>query len=354
MNPNRKIPKALPFMILFFGALCVYRLMPGSPGAPPWSVELTGPIMGTTYSVKVVGRDLSPADKAPIEKSALEAMNGVNAAMSTYLKTSELSLFNASESTQPQPMSAQTLEVVQLSQDISELTKGRFDVTVGPLVNAWGFGPDGPQNQVSEEQLAELLTYVGYQKLTLNAQTQSLTKAHPNTYVDLSAIAKGFAVDQVVASIEALGHQNYMVEIGGEVYAKGQNAKDATWRIGIETPSAHAPGIFQVVALSGEALATSGDYRNFYEKDGLRFSHTIDPQTGKPIKHDLASVSVVAGSCAQADALATALNVLGPVKGPELAEQEQISALFIIRDKTGKLVERPSSAFANRTKSAKQ
>ncbi|MBT6490322.1 MAG: FAD:protein FMN transferase, partial [Deltaproteobacteria bacterium] len=201
------------------------------------------------------------------------------------------------------------------------------------------------------EQLTELLTYVGYQKLTINSQ--SLSKAHPKTYVDLSAIAKGFAVDQVAQSIEALGHHNYMIEIGGEVFAKGQNAKDTTWRIGIETPSAHAPGIFQVVALSGEALATSGDYRNFYEKDGLRFSHTIDPQTGKPIKHNLASVSVVAGSCAEADALATALNVLGPIKGPKLAEQEQIAALFIIRDNTGKLVEKPSSTFANRTKSAK-
>jgi FAD:protein FMN transferase len=354
MNPNRKIPKALPFMILFFGALCVYRLMPGSPGAPPWSVELTGPIMGTTYSVKVVGRDMSPADKAPIEKSATEAMNRVNSAMSTYLKTSELSVFNASTSTDPQPMSKPTLEVLKLAQGISELTEGRFDVTVGPLVNAWGFGPDGPQNQVSEEQLNELLTFVGYQKLRFPPESQSLSKSHPQTYIDLSAIAKGYAVDQVASAIDALGHTNYMVEIGGEVFAKGQNAKDAPWRIGIETPSATAPGIFQVVTLSGEALATSGDYRNFYEKDGLRVSHTIDPETGKPIKHNLASVSVVANSCAKADALATALNVLGPVKGPDLAEREQISALFIIRDKSGQLVERQSSAFANRTKGAKE
>jgi thiamine biosynthesis lipoprotein len=353
MNPNRKIPKALPFMILFFGALCVYRLMPGSPGAPPWSVELQGPVMGTTYSIKVVGRDMSPADKVPIKKSVTQAMASVNTAMSTYLKTSELSLFNASESTLPQKMSAPTLQVLQLAQEISKLTQGRFDVTVGPLVNAWGFGPEGPQNMVSEEELALLLSYVGYQKLTLHLESQSLSKAHPKTYVDLSAIAKGFAVDQVAASIEALGHSSYMIEIGGEVFAKGQNAKDAPWRIGIETPSAHAPGIFQVVKLSGEALATSGDYRNFYEKDGLRFSHTIDPQTGRPIKHNLASVSVVADSCAKADALATALNVLGPIKGPELAEQEQISALFIIRDTEGKLVEKPSSTFSNRTKRAK-
>ena len=168
-------------MILFFAALCVYRLMPGSSGAPPWTVQLQGPVMGTTYAIKVVGRNLSPADKAPIEKVVVEAMNRVNQLMSTYQKDSELSLFNASESTQPQKLSAETLEVIGMAQEISQLTDGRFDVTVGPLVNAWGFGPEGPQSNVSDEQITELLTYVGYQKLELNPNEQTLSKAHPKT-----------------------------------------------------------------------------------------------------------------------------------------------------------------------------
>ena len=346
MNPNRKIPKALPLMIVLFAALCVYRLMPGSSGAPPWTVQLQGPIMGTTYAIKVVGRDLSPADKTPIEQVVVQAMNQVNQAMSTYLKDSELSLFNASESTQPQKLSADTLEVVGMAQEISELTGGRFDVTVGPLVNAWGFGPNGPQQKVSDQSVAELLTYVGYDKLNLNPADQTLSKAHPKTYVDLSAIAKGYAVDKVVKAIEALGHHNYMVEIGGEVFAKGTNPKDGPWRIGIETPSVHAFDIFEVVTLSGMGMATSGDYRNFYEDNGQRFSHTIDPKTGRPIKHNLASVSVLSDSCARADALATALNVLGPIDGPKLAEQKGIAALFIIRDANGKLQESQTSGFA--------
>ncbi len=340
-------------MILFFAALCVYRLMPGSSGAPPWTVQLQGPIMGTTYAIKVVGRNLSPADKAPIEKVVVEAMNRVNQLMSTYQKDSELSLFNASESTQPQKLSAETLEVIGMAQEISQLTDGRFDVTVGPLVNAWGFGPEGPQSNVSDEQITELLTYVGYQKLELNLNEQTLSKAHPKTYVDLSAIAKGYAVDKVVEAIESLGHTNYMVEIGGEVFAKGTNPTDGPWRIGIETPSAHAPGIFEVVTLSGQALATSGDYRNFYEDKGQRFSHTIDPRTGRPIKHKLASVSVLSQSCAQADAMATALNVLGPIDGPKLAQEKGIAALFIIRDEAGKLQESQTSGFANARQKAK-
>jgi len=233
------------------------------------------------------------------------------------------------------------------------LTNGRFDVTIGPLVNAWGFGPGGPQTQVSDEQVAELLTYVGYEKLHLDPMQQTLSKAHPKTYIDLSAIAKGYAVDKVVKAIEAQGHQNYMVEIGGEVFAKGTNPKDGPWRIGIETPSIHAPGIFEVVILASQALATSGDYRNFYEENGERFSHTIDPKTGRPIKHKLASVSVLSDSCARADALATALNVLGPIDGPKLAEEKGIAALFIIRDSSGKLQESQTSGFANARQKAK-
>ena len=310
--------------------------------------------MGTTYAVKVVGRNLSPADKAPIESVVTSAMNAVNAKMSTYLKDSELSQFNASESVEPQKMSPATLEVIQMAQAISELTQGRFDVTVGPLVNAWGFGPEGPQKTLTDDEVSELLGYVGFQKLKVDAAASTLTKEHPKTYVDLSAIAKGYAVDKVVESLEGLGHTNYMVEIGGEVYAKGLNPDDSPWRIGIETPSAEVPGIFDVVVLSGKGLATSGDYRNFYENDGERYSHTINPKTGRPIKHSLASVSVLADSCAQADALATALNVLGPIEGPELAEKQGIAALFIIRDSEGKLQESQTSDFAKAREQAKQ
>ncbi len=340
-------------MIIFFAAFCVYRLMPGSSGAPPWTVKLQGPIMGTSYAIKVVGRNLSPADKKPIEKVVLEAMNSVNANMSTYREDSELSRFNASESTQPQQLSADTLEVVSMAQKISVLTGGRFDVTVGPLVNAWGFGPSGPQEEVSDEALSELLSFVGYEKLQIDSVGQTLRKSHPKTYVDLSAIAKGYAVDKVVDAIESLGHQNYMVEIGGEVFAKGTNPKDEPWRIGIETPSAHAPGIFEVVTLSANALATSGDYRNFYESKDKRYSHTIDPKTGRPVKHNLASVSVLAQSCAEADAMATALNVLGPIDGPKLAEKQGIAALFIIRSESGKLEETQTSGFAKSRQKAK-
>lgn len=348
MNPNRKIPKVLPLMILLFAALCYYRLMPGSPGAPPWTVAFSGSTMGTTYSVKVVGRNLNPSHKAGIEKAATAAMEAVNQSMSTYLKDSELSRFNAFNNTEPFALSAPILTVLKMAQDISELTHGQFDVTVGPLVNAWGFGPEGPKSDLSEEEIAALLVKVGFEKLTLSPETLSASKAHGEMYVDLSAIAKGYGVDQVGAAIEALGHENYMVEIGGEVLAKGLNGEDKPWRIGVETPSSEDRGIIEVVTLSSQAMATSGDYRNFFEKNGKRFSHTINPKTGRPVKHLLASVTVVADSCARADALATALNVLGPTAGLKLAEDHAIAALFIVREPSGELVEKQTSAFQNR------
>ncbi|MBH23007.1 MAG: hypothetical protein CMH57_00840 [Myxococcales bacterium] len=332
--------------MIFVAALFVALFMrrpDGDANNEAWT--FSGPTMGTTYNVKVLPGDAG-GDREAAEAAIQAALANVNARMSTYQADSELSRFNANPSTDPVPISAELATVTAEALRVGALSGGAFDVTVGPLVNAWGFGPNSRGEPPSEEKLAELKAIVGADKLTLDPKAPSLTKAHPGVYVDLSAIAKGYGVDQVARALDSLGHKDYMVEVGGEVRARGESPRGGAWRIGIEKPDENARAIHEVVMLADTSLATSGNYRNFYEDErGQRVSHTINPVTGRPVTHRLASVSVLHKDCMTADGLATALNVLGEEAGYELALKQELTALFIIKDPTGRFIEKATPAF---------
>ncbi len=233
-----------------------------------------------------------------------------------------------------------------MAREISEASGGAFDITVGPLVNAWGFGPENPTpDGPSDEELIALRERVDYRKVEVNVEECTIRKARPDIYCDLGAIAKGYAVDLVAVVLEDLGFTNYMVEVGGEVRAHGVNANGVPWQIGIEKPDVARRTIQRTISLVDMGMATSGDYRNYYERDGVRLSHTIDPRIGRPIAHKLASVTVLHKGCAMADGYATAFMVLGLDEGYALAENLGMAALFIVRDESGGFIEKPTPAF---------
>ena len=300
--------------------------------------------MGTTYTVRVVGPSTSP-DPA-VGDDIQRTLDGVDTLMSTYDAASEVSRFNVAPTTEPFPMSPDTMAVLGRALAISVETGGAFDITVGPLVDAWGFGP-GPRAAVlpTDAEIGRLLGRVGFAQVELDAERSTARKATPDLAIDLSAIAKGHGVDRVAGTLHRRGLDRYMIEVGGEVRTAGLNERGGVWRIGIERPDPAGGSIQRVVDLGDAALATSGDYRNFYEVEGQRLSHTIDPRTGRPVTHTLAAVSVIDPSCARADALATALEVLGPDEGYALATERGWAALFLVRDDAGGFTERATPAF---------
>jgi thiamine biosynthesis lipoprotein len=291
--------------------------------------------MGTTFTVKVVGAQGDGTTNHRVAELVREVVDTVDGAMSTYRTDSEIAVFNRHD-TESFKASQEMVAVVSEAQRVARLSNGAFDITVGPLVDLWGFGPTGITEPPSEERLAELVAITGYEQITVDSANGTLRKAVPACRIDLSAIAKGFAVDEVAAALDRQGFSAYMVEIGGEVRTRGRKASGDEWRIGIERPDADGRTVHMAIPLTDMALATSGDYRNFVVRDGVRISHTIDPRNGRPIAHELASVSVIHSSCMTADALATALEVLGPEEGFAFAERQKISALFLVR--TGEMV----------------
>lgn len=326
--------RLLPFFLVAFVALSVWRLSQPAPGAdntPPGTRTFSGPIMGTTFNVKVVG-PLTPKQSAEVEHAILSALTAVDDAMSTYKPSSELSRFNAStEADKPFPISEPLREVVRIALQVGKASGGALDVTVGPLVDAWGFGPE-PRDSAppSPEHIAELRGRVGLDKLELTPA--GLIKKVPELRVDLSAVAKGYAVDQVAHALEALDQRDFLVEVGGELRAVGRREDGGPFRVGIEKPVSGQRALQRIVELRGQGMATSGDYRNYYEDHGKRRSHFLDPRTGAPVTHDLASVTVLASTTAEADAWATALSVLGPEEGPKVAEEHGLAAFFIVRE----------------------
>ena len=289
--------------------------------------------MGTSYNIKLVVEPSSALTKQQLQEATDKALVDINQKMSTYIAESELMQLNAQSVVKNYKVSTELCSVLSLSNSVSQLSDGAFDVSVGPLVNLWGFGPDAVDTLPTSEQIELGKQTIGYQKLELSCTDSlaSVTKTAP-LWLDVSAVAKGYATDVLWQAYKALGITNAMVEIGGELRLEGTNVAGKVWTIGVEKPSLGQSGALQAVRVSGVGVATSGDYRNYYEVDGKRVSHTIDPTTGYPITHALASVTVVADSGGEADALATALNVLGPDKGFELAESEGLAAYFIIRE----------------------
>ncbi len=290
-----------------------------------------GSTMGTYY--RVTARCPESADD--VGNRLTTELDAVNSQMSTYDPDSTLSRFNRSEPGAWFSVSRELHDVVAAAADVHALSDGAFDVTVGPLVNLWGFGPDAAGGVPSESGIAAARARVGAGALAVRANPPALRKTK-RLYVDLSAIAKGHGVDRLTAVLEGQGCDHYLVDIGGEVRVRGANPDGNPWRIGVEVPDPDALGGLQrVLTLRDAAVATSGDYRNFRDLDGDRVSHTIDPRTGRPVDHGLASVTVVHGSAMRADGLATAINVLGPVAGLALAESEGLAALLIVHRDAG-------------------
>ena len=355
-----------PIMYVLFAAMTITLTACDKPQTPVENISLSTPkaeqivalageTMGSIYHIKYLAKNNLPATPKQNHEDIEKILVDVNAKMSTYIKTSELSQFNQNTQTQtPLEISSDLAKVIKEAIRLNKLTQGALDVTVGPVVNLWGFGPEKrperkptPEKQPTEEQLAARQAWVGIDKLTLTEKAGNfyLTKAIPELYVDLSSIAKGFGVDQVANYLESLQIENYMVEIGGEIRAKGHNSEGKPWQIAIEQPSFDGSQIAQqIIGIKDLAMATSGNYRNYFEQDGIRFSHEIDPHTGRPIQHALASITVLAPSSMPADGLSTGLFVLGEKKAIEIAEQENLAIFMIIKDGKGYRTEM-SSAF---------
>ena len=316
----------------------------------PQTHHFRGDTMGTTYEVTVAANTLDDARRADLRNVIANTLEHIDATLSTWRSESELSRFNHAETTDPITASPDMIAVFQHALAVSALTGGAFDVTVGPLVDAWGFGPPGqPPAAPADVDLARLRLRVGWRRLAVDAAAATIRKRAPAVSADLSALAKGYAVDQVAELLEREDFTNYLVEVGGEIRAGGENTRRESWRVGIERPSAGPPTVYRTVTLNGQALATSGDYRNTYLLDGQRVSHTIDPRTGRPVTHSLASVSIIDPLCVRADAIATALMVLGPDDGYALAAEQDWPALFLVRRPDGTLKERATPAWVRVT-----
>ncbi|MCF7202269.1 FAD:protein FMN transferase [Pseudomonas oligotrophica] len=287
-----------------------------------------GPTMGSTYSVKYVrSKGVAPREALQAETEAILAE--LDRQLSTYRDDSDIARFNRLPGGECQPVAEDLRTLVAAGERLSRQTGGSLDLTLEPLLDLWGFGPRGRvENVPSASEIAEARRKVGHQHLHLDGER--LCKDAP-VQVDFNSIAAGYAVDRVAARLKDLGVSSYLVEITGELKAEGRKPGGEPWRIAIEAPRDDERVAQQVIALDGLAVSTSGDYRNYYERDGRRYSHTLDPVTGAPIEHRLAAVTVLHASALEADGLSTALMVMGPDKGLEYANREQLSALFVVR-----------------------
>lgn len=301
--------------------------------------------MGTSYHITLVaeeGQRLN-ADVSVLQAAIDAELASINQHMSTYIPDSEIMQVNRAAVDEWVVVSEPLRQVLAISQKISEKSEGAFDITVGPLVDLWGFGPSPSSHERPDaDALAAARAKVGYQHLELIGH--QLRKA-AQVQLDLSAVAKGYGVDWIADFLTERGYKNYMVEIGGELRLKGVNALGEPWRIAVEHPEELQGSVRRVIAITDAGMATSGDYRHYFEQDGKRYSHTLDPVTGYPIEHTLASVTVIAPTSAEADAWATALNVLGPEKGMQLANNENLAVYMIVKEPGG-FVDRYSDAFA--------
>ncbi len=347
MPPTSGPPRLRRLLLpgLFVAALFAVFFFRQQDRAAPRQWLMNGATMGTTYTVKVVVNDDEDAAHTRLAVKVDNVLSSVDNALSTYIEGSEVTIFNQ-RGAGDFAVSDDLLEVAAEAQRISRLSGGAFDITVGPLVDAWGFGPQGATDVPSDQTIGQLLSVTGFEHLSVDRENGLLRKDAPAVRIDLSAIAKGFAVDRVAEALIGDGHTDFMVEVGGEVRASGRNVERRVWRIGIERPEDGGRAVHTAIPLPDLALATSGDYRNFVMRDGVRISHTIDPRIGRPIAHDLASVSVIHARCMTADALATALEVLGPVEGMATASSHAIPALFLVRMDDGSFEEHRSPMWS--------
>lgn len=302
---------------------------------PDPTVRFTGSTMGTSYDLKLVP---APGQTVPADfGNRVEALLArINRQMSTYDPDSELSRFNRNPSTDWVAVSPELQRIVAETLRIGELSGGAFDITVGPLVNLWGFGPEPRRDQIpSDAAIAAARERVGYWRLHVRAEPPALKKDRADLYVDLSAAAKGYGVDQLAALVDETGIGDYLVSIGGEIRARGKNGRGQPWTIAIEKPTPGQRTVERLIRIGNHSVSTSGNYRNFFEQDGQRYSHIIDPHTGRPVPQTLASVTVVSDRSMVADATATALLAAGPELGFQLASEHHLAAFFVLINPDG-------------------
>ena len=314
--------------ILSFSVLLLILILTISCSSEDQIYLFRGETMGTTYSVKIVASNI---DKENIQIQIDELLKEVNLVFSTYIENSELSKINKHQKNSSIQITPVMRDLLLLSKKIYIESNGFYDPTVGPLVNLWGFGPSGKRNKPSKKEVQSALRNVGLDKVSVSEN--SLSKKKSEIYLDFSSIAKGQGVDDVGLVLESRGFKNYLVEIGGEVRARGKKPDGSFWSIGIEKPSqGTGESIQKVIQLKDQSIATSGSYRNYLKYGDVTFSHTINPKTGYPVSHKLVSVSVIHKSCANADAWATALMALGPDKGLVIASALGLNAYFLVKE----------------------
>lgn len=308
----------------------------------PVIAELYGETMGTTWSAKLT-EPPSP-NLETIERGIRAELDRIVAQMSTWEPTSDISRYNRADADTWHDLPPELYAVLEHALELARDTGGAYDPTVGPLVNLWGFGPDGERREPPDDgAIAAIRERVGWQRVELDPIGRRVYQPG-GTYLDLSSIAKGYGVDRMAAYLDGIGIDSYLVEIGGELRARGRKPDGTRWRVAVETPVPDADGVAEVLELDDLSVATSGDYRIHFESNGKRYSHTIDPRTARPVDHRLASVTVVHRDCMQADALATALTVLGPDEGMAFARERNLAVLFIERA-NDEFIERTTPAF---------
>ena len=348
MTVFRYTPHALRFSgrFLIVATALVAVPPPAAPAQDATVVVFSGPTMGTRYTVRVVTPPLDDRGREQIQIAIETELDLADRLLSTWDPTSEISRFNAHASTEPFALAPETVGLLGIAREVGELSGGAFDITVGPLVAAWGFGPGGPPSKPpSPEELSELRARVGGDRLTVDVAAATVAKARPDVAVDLSALVPGWTADRIAGALEALGHGNFIVDIGGEVVARGHRADGDRWRVAVESPGMDPDGVL-VLALEDVAVATSGDYRNAYiDEEGRRRSHLIDPRTGEPVTHSLTSVTVVHAEGVWADALATALLVMGPEPAWDLAGKLDLAVRLVARGEDGRYRAATTASF---------
>ncbi len=300
-------------------------------------VKLFGEAQGSTYSITYVDEELRD-----FQDDIQDILMEIDLSMSLWVDHSLISRINRGET---DTLDVHMRRVIQKALSISKSTAGYFDVTVGPLVDAWGFGPDGIDREPDKKELDSILKNVGYKQLTI--KDNQLGKSTPNVKIDLNSIAQGYTVDVVSDFLQSQGVYDYMVEIGGEIRTLGQSGRNKPWRIGIDKPVNTESGrpLEVILKLSGESLATSGSYRKFRIEDGIKYSHAINPKTGKPVQHNLLSVTVIAEDCMTADAYATAFLIMGKDAALDYMQNRSMQAFFILEDEEGNLVTAMTGGF---------
>ena len=308
-----------------------------APATPKAQVTvLDGKTMGTFWRVSVVGIDQNRVED--LRQKVQTLLDGDDQLLSTWKSDSALMRFNHSQSTTPWPVSEGMADIVTESLRIGQKTQGAMDITVGPLVNLWGFGPDKqPVKTPTQAQIDTAKARTGLEKLTVinRAGQQYLQKSIPDLYVDLSTVGEGYAADHLARLMTEEGISRYLVSVGGALVSRGMNGEGQPWRVAIQKPTDRENAVQAIVDINGHGISTSGSYRNYYELDGQRISHVIDPQTGRPITHKLVSVTVIAPTALEADGWDTGLMVLGTEKAQQVIREQGLAVYMIMKEGDG-------------------